>query len=84
MPVASVMEGFTYNKDAFDKLGLRPPSRSVQQHPEIDVRLGVPSFGCGPQRGLRLVIAAAPLEPQAEVMEGAGLAARSGFSERCL
>jgi raffinose/stachyose/melibiose transport system substrate-binding protein len=25
MPVASVIEGFTYNKDAFNKLGLKPP-----------------------------------------------------------
>ena len=30
MPVASVMEGFTYNKDAFDKLGLQPPSTQAE------------------------------------------------------
>jgi raffinose/stachyose/melibiose transport system substrate-binding protein len=30
MPVASVMEGFTYNKDAFAKLGLTPPNTQAE------------------------------------------------------
>jgi raffinose/stachyose/melibiose transport system substrate-binding protein len=36
MPVASVMEGFTYNKDAFDKLGLRPPSTRAEFFQVLD------------------------------------------------
>jgi len=30
MPVASVMEGFDYNKQAFDKLGLMPPTTQAE------------------------------------------------------
>jgi raffinose/stachyose/melibiose transport system substrate-binding protein len=30
MPVSSVMEGFTYNKDAFSKLGLKPPTTQAE------------------------------------------------------
>jgi raffinose/stachyose/melibiose transport system substrate-binding protein len=36
MPVASVMEGFTYNKDAFDKLGLKPPTTQAEFFQVLD------------------------------------------------
>jgi len=36
MPVASVMEGFTYNKDAFDKLGLTPPNTRAEFFQVLD------------------------------------------------
>src|SRR5207244_7171668 len=36
MPVASVMEGFTYNRDAFDKLGLKPPTTQAEFFQVLD------------------------------------------------
>jgi len=36
MPVASVMEGFTYNKDAFAKLGLKPPTTQAEFFQVLD------------------------------------------------
>jgi raffinose/stachyose/melibiose transport system substrate-binding protein len=36
MPVASVIEGFTYNKDAFERLGLKPPATQAEFFSVLD------------------------------------------------